>query len=231
MTPEQNIARVQRFSFANFKQSEPQPKQEEEILPLITEPVIDLEAQQKALIDEAKKSARHEGREQGYKEGYAAAEKKINQEAAAHEAAIKDLLEVISNRITLAAEAHTAYLMQQKDLMGKLVIAISRKIAGEALKREPYESIEVVLRECLGLIIGEPKVTFIVSPEFANGLRQRIEYLRPLLPGFKGELVVEENEAITGNDYRVEWRGGYAERDFTKLWNDVEAVISKTSMQ
>lgn len=136
------------------------------------------------------------------------------------------VLQVIASRITLAAEEHAAYMARQQAVMSKLALAIGRKIAGDAVKSDPYESVEEVLRDCLGLIIGQAKIAVTVPAALGAGLRQRIDALRPLLPGFTGEIAVEEEPGMGENDCRVEWKSGYAERDTAKLWSDIETIIA-----
>jgi len=231
MTTPHITARVQRFSFNPFDEKEVKTP----VMPENKKPSPEITAEtppppapvfSQADID----SARSEARAEGYREGTAATQASYAKEEVAQAEAMHSLLEVISNRITLAAESHSLHLKQQHDVIGKLVIAVAKKLAGEALKREPYANVEALLRECMGLITGEPKITVAVSAAKSEGLRQRIDMLKPILQGFEGEVLVSEDTALGDQDCRVEWKNGYGERNATQIWSDIEAIIAKTSL-
>lgn len=235
ITHVQTQPRVQRFSFSSFgdgekKRDEPtqlaQPPVAEETNRFFEPPVIP----QNVITEEELQNAKKDGYEQGYKEGFTACEAKVEKEKAKLEEDIKSVLETIANRLTIAAEEHSSYISCQFEITKTLALAVARKVAGDAIKYEPYESVEAVLRECLALIVGESRVIISVSSSIAPGLKQRIDSLRPLLPGFDGELIVEESDSLNENDCRVEWKGGYAGRDTARLWNDIENIIARTAM-
>jgi flagellar assembly protein FliH len=228
---------MQRFKFTSFDAKEEKvavttaetktAKKEEAPLPAGPLP---LPLTLPAITEKDLQTARSDAQAQGYREGYAAAQSKFDKEAATREDAIKALLEIISNRITLAAEAHGEAMKGRTELMGKLVIAAARKVAGEALKKEPYAPIESLLHECMGLIAGEAKVNIVVSTTLVAGLKQRIDTITPTLQGFTGDLKVEEDVALMDHDCRVEWKNGYSERSTEDLWSALEAIVMKTNI-
>lgn len=226
----QTTSRVQRLSFISFsEESKPAPESVAEIMEVqekviqAVEPAIELPL----ITEEEVRAARNEGFAEGYKEGFTKAEAKADKEAAKREEGIKAVMELIANRITLAAEDHVKYIDSRQEIMKGMAIGIARKIAGDAMKSEPYSAAEAVLKECFALIVNEPKVIITVSEPLCAGMKQRIDSLRPLLPGFNGELVVEGSAELSENDCRVEWKNGYAEHDTAKLWSDVETIIAK----
>ena len=220
--------RVQRMHFTSFgepeKATRPVEKpvaKEEKVAPSPPEPV------KPAITEQDVQKARAEGKAEGYKEGAAAAEAKINAETTKREEAIKSALASIVIQVTTAAEQHTAQIGGMQDATNKMAVAIARKVAGDALKAEPYAGVETIVRECMALISGTPKVIVSVAPELVAGLRQRIDTLRPQLGSFNGELAVEEGVDMKETDCRVEWKSGFAERDTAKLWNEIETIISR----
>lgn len=224
-----NVSRVQRLSFISFGEEPkvPEPAQQTlEVVDKVPEPFIP-EPPPKLITEEEVKAARTDGKNQGYKEGYAAAEAKVSKETVKREEDVKAVLDLIANRITLAAEEHTKYIENKREMMNKLVLGIAHKVAGDAMKSDPYATVETVMRECLGLIIGEPKIVVTVSEALTAGLKQRIDSIRPKLSGFTGDLVVESSADIKDNDCRVEWKNGYGEHDAAKIWNDIETIIAK----
>jgi flagellar biosynthesis/type III secretory pathway protein FliH len=184
-----------------------------------------------AITEKDLQAARAEAQTQGYREGYAAAQGKFNKEAATREDAVRTLLEIVANRITIAAETHAQAMKERENLMARLVMASARKVAGEALRREPYAAVESLLRECMALIAGAGRLTIVASGALAPGLRQRIDTLKPMLQGFAGELIVEEDAALLEQDCRVEWGNGYGERTTEDLWKAIESIVVKTNVQ
>lgn len=227
-----NTSRLQRFHFASFDGKEEALPVKSEIVPVDPTPLLSpLPVAPPALFSEKDiMTARADGQSHGYREGYAAAQEKFSQEEAAREESIKNLLEIIANRITLAAESHSATLKERETLMGKTIMATARKVAGDALKKEPYAAVEGLVRECMAMVTGAPLVTIVVSSALAPVLRQRIDMLKPMLYGFSGELKVEEDSALFEQDCRVEWGNGYGERNIQELWSALEAIIMRTAL-
>jgi flagellar assembly protein FliH len=175
-------------------------------------------------------AAKEAGFAEGHSKGHAEAEAKAGKENAAREEAMRGLLEVIANRITLAAEAHTTYVKGQEQVMGKLVLAVARKLTGETLKANPTANVEALLHECMGLISGIPKVTITVSTTRSVDLKRRIDSIKSRLQGFEGEIVVEENETMGPDDCRVEWKDGHAEYNAENLWKAIETIIAQKTI-
>lgn len=173
-------------------------------------------------------------REQAYQEGLGAgrAEALTDAEKAAQDmaASTKTLLDIISNRVTLAGESHLHYLRSQTEVMTRTVLAIARKIAGDALKREPLASVEGLLAECMGLIAGNEVISIVVAPEKADMLRQSLDTLKGQVQGFKGEIEITADASLGEHDCRLEWNNGQAERNIEELWNNVEALIRKSTL-
>ena len=174
----------------------------------------------------------NEAKQQAFQQGYASgkidAEAAINKQAEAEAAAIKAVLDLISNRITIASETHTEYLKSQQEVMLRTILAVARKVAGDALKSEPHASVESLLRECVGLVAGTERVVVAVPPAKLEGLRQAIKLVREQLTGFQGELVIEPDANLGENDCRVEWNNGQAVRNTESLWAAIEALLRKT---
>ncbi len=231
MTVSQTASRVHRFKFSSFDGEDMQADMQKNPAEKIADtPAIELPPPPPLFTEQELQNARNEGHAKGMQEGGLAAQAKLDKEAAAREESIHSLLEVIANRITIAAESHTAYLKQQQETVSKLVLAVAQKIAGDALKREPYANVESLMLECMGMINGEAKVMVVVSPARSEGLRQRIDTLKPMLQGFEGEIAVGEDEALSDHDCRVEWKNGYGERNTDILWKKIEAIIATTTL-
>ena len=177
-------------------------------------------------MEEARLSAYQQGLSKGAEE----AEAKAKAEAEGALATHNNLLEVIANRVTLAAESHTHYLQSQQEIMTKTVLTVARKVAGDALKREPQAPVESLLRECIGLMAGSPEVVVTVAATKLDGLRQSMDMLQRHLMDFKGKLSLEADETLGEHDCRVSWKNGQAQRDLNALWNDIESLVKRATL-
>lgn len=215
---------IQRLAFAAFDAPPPPPPvfaPEISAPPAPPPPPIFTQADVEA--------ARQEAHSAGYSEGISAAQAAISARHQANEDAVRDLLDVISNRITLAAESHTDYLRRQQPVMARLILAAARKIAGDALKRDTMAGIEQLLRECADIVAGERRIVISVPPSVAaTGLAQRLDTLRLILDGFEGEILLQEDETLGPQDCRVEWKNGTAERSEETMWKEIEAIIARS---
>ena len=220
-------------SFAGVAQVTQTPEISSETLEIPETPL--LENNLPELNEEALKAAKdagfEEGYAKGYNEGFTACKNAQDQATLQYEEKIQEALTLIANRIVIAAELHSAYNAEQKKTFASLIMAISRKIAGEALQANPYYYVESVLAQCNVLIAGEPAILIKVAPLLCEGLRQRLEVMRPLLGGFKGEITLVEDHAVMQNDCVIEWKNGYAEYNSEVIWQKIETIISDTPLR
>jgi flagellar biosynthesis/type III secretory pathway protein FliH len=80
------------------------------------------------------------------------------------------------------------------------------------------------------VVTNEPNITIAVAPALASGLRQRVDVLKSILPGFEGAILVEEDAEMMEQDCRVQWKAGYAEYDAEALWTIIEGIIMRTNL-
>lgn len=233
--PEQHT-RIARFRFASFDgdgKAMPAPAPAKAApkaaVPEQPAPVVIAPPAPPPITRQEVEAARAEGHARGRQEGEQAAEAKRNREQEEREEAQRRLMEVVSNRITLAAEAHKAQIAAMEHAALRLSAGIARKVAGEALKRDPYAAVESLLKQSLPLLLGEPVVTVHVAPKRLEGLRQTIDTIRTQLSGFEGKLQVLEDATLEDNDCRVEWRSGHAERRDETLWAEIEALLMRST--
>lgn len=174
--------------------------------------------------------AKQEAHAQGMKAGRAEAEATRNKAAEEMASATKSLLQMISNRISIASEEHTRFLKLQHELMLNLSMAVARKVAGDALKREPQASVQVLLKECMALFAGNERVTVFVPTGRYEGLKLAIDTILPQLKDFQGQLEVQGDDTLAENDCRVEWKSGMAEHNAELLWAEIEQIVKKTPL-
>lgn len=232
MTATEAHMRIQRYRFLAFDGSDaPPPPAAKEVIPAVVlsaeeapppPPPPPMFSEQQ--VEQIRISAYQEGATAGKQEAENAAQRMMLENAATQQA----LLEIIANRITLAAEAHQNYLAGQKALMGRTILAIARKMAGKALHHEPDAPLEALLTQCAGLVAGSNRIVVIVASGRGEGLGQATEKLRAMLGDFQGEIVVSEDTTLDTQDCRVEWKNGQAVYDHEALWREIEALIAQT---
>ncbi|MEI7669524.1 MAG: hypothetical protein WCJ33_05545 [Pseudomonadota bacterium] len=178
-------------------------------------------------LQEMLANAKKEGHSQGYNEGVIAAEEKAKNDLQTRDENIKSVLDLIANRITIAAETHTANINKQNDAMQKLIMVAAKKIAGNSIKDEPYQIVESLIKLSSILISGNTKIIIKVAPILIEVVKERIENIRQIISGFEGEIIIEEDKDLSEFDCRVEWKNGYAEHNNEKLCQDIEQIISR----
>lgn len=172
----------------------------------------------------AKQLAFQEGLLAGKKEAEAARDKEAEEQAAT----LQSLLGLVANRVTIASETHLQLVKLQQEILIRITLAIARKVAGDALRREPYASVEALIKECIGLVSGKERLLVAVTPQKYEGLRQSVDSIRKQIPEFAGEIAVEADATLADDDCRVEWNNGQAARSVEALWADVESLVRNT---
>lgn len=173
--------------------------------------------------------AKHAAYQEGFQAGQQTEEARHNKASEEANAATRALLEAVGNRITLASEQHGQWLKSQQQLMCNLTLAAARKVAGEALKREPHLPLEELLKSCTQLIAGEEVITITVSVPRYEGLRQALDTLKPLLRDFQGRIEILSDAALGEHDCSVEWKNGKATRSGTAIWAEIETLLRNTA--
>lgn len=235
--------RVERFRFLSFNEKDKQAE-------LLAQKPATAEAEQASSLADALASvaaenappppptlseaqmeqAKQEAHAQGMQAGRAEAEAARNKAAEEMASATKSLLQVISNRISISSEEHTRFLKAQHELMLNLTLAIARKVAGDALKREPQTSVQALLKECVGLFAGNERIIVFVPTARYEGLKQAIDTIIPQLKDFQGQLEIQGEDTLAENDCRVEWKSGMAEHNADLLWTEIEQIVKKTPL-
>ncbi len=235
--------RVERFRFLSFSEKEkqekllaqnaaaPEPEQATSLADALASVADEAAPPPPPTFSEAQlEQARQEAHQQGRQAGHAEAEAAHNKAAEEQASATKALLQVISNRISIASEEHTRFLKAQHGLMLNLSMAVARKVAGDALKREPQASVQVLLKECMTLFAGNERVTVFVPAVRYEGLKLAIDTILPQLKDFQGQLEVQGDDTLDENDCRVEWKSGMAEHNAELLWTEIEQIVKKTPL-
>lgn len=234
-------SRIQRFRFVALDAPEAVLQAGFEVLPVSTPEQVMAKEEAVVVAEELppppptfSEAEMAEAKAAGYQAGFAAgkaeAEARAAEVAEKAQAAHNALLETIANRMMMAAEAHAKYLESQQGVMVKTAMTVARKVAEDALKREPYAVVETLLKECSDIVAGSQSVVITVPTAKLQGLQQSVDKLKQHLTQFKGQWVLEGSETLAEHDCRVAWKNGMAERSFEALWSDIEALISRATL-
>lgn len=162
-------------------------------------------------------------REEAYVQGHTAA---LNEAAKGLERALAEAVEACGRGFAMLQPA----LEDTQDEVGDLAVQVAAEICRKMLPHAPEElvgaEVSALVRALMPELAGQPRVVVKIAPEM-------VERLRPLLQdiaeraGFEGRLVVLDEPGLDPGDARVEWADGGAERNTSRLWKAVDALIER----
>jgi flagellar biosynthesis/type III secretory pathway protein FliH len=164
-------------------------------------------------------AARQNSYEEGYSKGYISAKSA----EAEIEKQIQVILGDINIKLVAVSEAVKARNNQNIKEMANLVIRIARKVAGEALKLDPYSEIESIIRESLPLLFDEPAISIAVSPDIMANIETRIKNIMEN-EGFKNIIEINANSALSLGSCEIQWNGGGLRSNKDELWAQIEKL-------
>ena len=164
-------------------------------------------------------TARDEAWNAGFAEGTA-------REQASTERTTATALETIGARLANIASTQAETLDRTIRDATALALAIARKVATESLRRQPLAEIEGMIGASLARLVDEPRVAISVPDALLDDLKERIGEVAAR-SGFDGKVVLLADPSLDGDDCRVEWADGGAERDTAAAWTDLEAAIER----
>jgi flagellar assembly protein FliH len=161
----------------------------------------------------------------GHQEGFEAGRTSIDQELIAREQEARAAMESLVENLPMIASGYDSVIASQSASLHQFVMAIARKLVGEALNQFPDHAISDLIAQCLPILVQKPRLTVEANTPLVNLLTDR---LKPMLEqaGFEGEIQFRANDVLAASDTRIEWSGGYAERNTESLWNEIEAIMA-----
>lgn len=167
--------------------------------------------------------ARTKGYEDGYSKGYAAAKHERDELDKSILTSLNKLADGMKN---LAFEFEKEMDKNSSDI-AEMVVKLSKKIAGDALKNNPYAEIEKVVKRALGLLFNEPKVLVFVNNKFVENVKERISKI-VMEVTFIGEVEVLGSADVPAGSCRVQWQGGGVKSNKYELYNDIMELYEKS---
>lgn len=154
-------------------------------------------AQHEAALARAKAEA--------HREGFAAAEAKIEGRTAA-------ACERIAQAVAAMAQGLGAIEARLESESVEVAAAVARKLAPELIAAEPMAEIAALASSCFRQLIAAPHVVVRVAEAVYEAAHKRLEEIARL-HGFEGRLVVLAQPGIALGDCRIEWADGGLARD------------------
>ena len=174
-----------------------------------------------AAADHALKLA--EAEQQGFRNGFEAAEREGHSVAAGRTAAafeqIAGAVERFSTRIDAAEQRIEAEAIE-------LAVAISRKLVPELLQREPFGEVAALATECFRQLSAAPHVVVRVNDTLHETAKRELEEIARTR-GFDGRLVVIAEPEIAVGDCKIEWADGGVIRDMAATEQTIASTIAR----
>jgi len=164
-----------------------------------------------------------EAEQQGFRNGFEAAEREGHSVAAGRTAAafeqIAGALERFSMRIDAAEQRIEAEAIE-------LAVAIARKLVPELLQREPFGEIAALATECFRQLSAAPHVVVRVNDTLHETAKRELEEIARTR-GFDGRLVVIAEPEIAIGDCKIEWADGGVIRDMAATEQTIAGTIAR----
>lgn len=166
-------------------------------------------------IEAAKLAAYNEGEAAGRAAAYAE-----------HQQNLEQALAMIGTRMAEIASLEQRAITAARTEAVELTVALTRKLAGRLIEREPLDQIEALVLRCMNDLRDEPRLVVRAAESVIQQLDPHVDMLVSQ-SGFGGKLVLVPDETIAPSDCRVDWADGSAERRQADLEAAVEAAVER----
>lgn len=156
---------------------------------------------------------------------------------AGRQAGLQEAEATTERRVATALEAMAAQMAaitatqnQANDALLQDCIAVAaticRKILPEWCRQHGTEEIEAVVHQCLTQIDKDTRVTVRLHPDEVEPIREHAGRFVDNT-SFDGKLIFTADPRINAGDCRIDWGDGGAERDQTRLTEEIDLVIAR----
>lgn len=153
-----------------------------------------------------------EAESQGFRDGFAAAEKEGTVVAERRTAAA---FEQIGDALDRLARGLATIEQRIESEAIELAVAVARKLAPELVLREPFDEIAALATECFKQLTVCPHVVVRVNDAMRETASGRLAEVAQRC-GFEGRLVVLAEPEIAVGDCKIEWADGGVARNQAK---------------
>ena len=174
--------------------------------------------------EEQLKAAEAEAYKKGFIEGTKEGHQQAQTEQADIDRALSQTVENFTVTIAPLLDDYRNMLLQLRQDIPKVALAIARKVAGNALSANAQAAVEEIALQCAHTMVGEPKIAITVHASLSASLEQKIKAM-PSLQQCATAFIVAGSDTIALADCRIEWKHGAMERHTGQLWEAVERVV------
>lgn len=160
-------------------------------------------------------------REEAYIAGHTAA---LEEATTANDRAVADAMTRIAEGLAALPPEIARAGEEIGDLASRVAVEVVRKLLPHTADDYAAREIEALVRGLLPSLIGQPRLTVRVHPRMVDVLRPRLADLAERA-GFEGKVLVVKGDDMTPADASVEWTEGGAERNTSRLWNAIDALL------
>jgi flagellar assembly protein FliH len=173
-----------------------------------------------------------EAEARGYMRGLADGQRQVEAEAQIRHAEAQSRMAAALERLAEAAGAILAtvdgHCAETEALALSFATELGRKLAGQALAREPLTAIAETAAETFQHLRGVPHLVVRVSDALVEPVDQLVQSMARER-GFDGRIVILGEPEIAPGDVRLEWADGGMVRDRKRIAAAVDHILGNTS--
>ncbi len=160
---------------------------------------------------------------QGFRDGFAAAEKEA---IAVAERRTATAFEQIGDALDRIARGLSSVERRIENEAIELAVAVARKLAPELILREPFAEIAALATDCFKQLVTAPHVVVRVNDVLHERAHEQLGEIAQRC-GFEGRLVVLAESEIALGDCRIEWADGGIARTQAKTDTAIGNAIGR----
>ena len=176
-----------------------------------------------AAVETIPSEAIGEAEARGYMRGLIDGQRQGEVEAQAHLAAAMERIAAAVTTIMTQVDQHQA---ETEALAMEFAMSLARKLAGEAVEREPLGAIATAAAEAFRHLRAVPHLVVRVN----EGLVEAVDLLMKRLArerGFDGRLVILGEPDLAPGDVHLEWADGGIVRDQSRIEQAVATALTR----
>jgi len=229
--------KIEKFNYANFGSDKEEPVQAADfsaglkkavrvadqkkdnsysLEPEATKPV------EKTYSEKEFNDSRIKGYEEGYAKGFGAAKG----EADDLNKQIEETIKSIDAKLASISDSAKDAVKKDEQEVARLVMIIAKKIAGDALEKNPLPEVERIINKAFEQLFDEPVVTIHISAKVAAGIKDRIDSMTAK-KGFTGKVEILEKQDFAPSQCEVMWSGGGMSGDKDIIIKEIDDMCSK----
>lgn len=172
--------------------------------------------------------------DEGYQQGKADAEEKIDndnlqQEKEYHER-MQEMLGNVSRQLAAIATIPEQNIITTQKMIGDMSLAVGKKLAGDALESNPTAETLQIIRQALAIAYAEPELTIAVHPDFEELMNSKISEVATEV-NFKGNInIIGDDQLNSQYDCKVRWSNGKIERDYQQIFDEMQGIINSEAI-